>query len=306
VHIFNYDQLSWSTQQISADGTDPATLDAILDRDTNVFFALSNSQLYELQMGALTQANGSTLGWEYVDAPAFAQNGAYPSPVMALAQNHIHFLNVGQAAEVAIFVIHYAFMQPNLQTFAPLENGGQGFPSVHGETASIFKGFSEVQQQFAFIPDDGSATYIFDAIVRGLISVGYNGLTPRCQANTTQKIQAPTNRSTVMIAASQQELVQMTTSGEVYWIPINPNNSAANYGATWSQITLPISLPSSHGSVLSANVTTSVSESVTSMHTGTAHPSTTSSSSAIRGGNNSLLLGIFITVLGLCGLCSSL
>jgi hypothetical protein len=167
VHIFNYDQLSWSTQQISADGTDPTTLDAILDRDTNVFFALSNSQLYQLQMGALTQANGSTLGWEYVDAPAFAQNSAYTRPVMALAQNHIYFLNVGQAAEVAIFVIHYAFMQPNLQTFAPLENGGQGFPSVHGETASIFKGFSEVQQQFAFIPDDGSATYIFDAIVRG-------------------------------------------------------------------------------------------------------------------------------------------
>jgi hypothetical protein len=180
VHIFNFDQQSWSTQQISAAGTDPATLDAILDRDSNVLFALSDSQLYQLNMGTLTQANGATLGWEYVEAPPFAQNGAYPSPVMALAQNHIHFLNVGQGAEVAIFVIHFAFMQPGFQTFAPIEPGGQGFPSVHGKTASIFKGLTEVQQKFAFIPDDGSATYIFDAIVSGFISAGCIGLIGRC------------------------------------------------------------------------------------------------------------------------------
>jgi hypothetical protein len=108
-----------------------------------------------------------------------------------------------------------------------------------------------------------------------------------------------------MIAASEQELVQMTTSGEVYWIPINPNNTAANYGATWSKIALPISLPSTSGTTMDMNAdintTTTVSRSVTSTHTSTTPAATTSTSSAVRGGNFSLLLSIFIVGLGLFG-----
>jgi hypothetical protein len=139
---------------------------AILDRDTNVFFGLSNSQIYSLDMGTLSGADGGTRGWGYVQNPPFAQNGAYPSPVMALGQNHVHFLNVGKAATVNIFVIHFSYMQPEQQVFAPMENGGQGFPSTRGYTATIFKGVESTPSKFAFIPEDGSATFIFDTGVR--------------------------------------------------------------------------------------------------------------------------------------------
>jgi hypothetical protein len=108
-----------------------------------------------------------------------------------------------------------------------------------------------------------------------------------------------------MIAASQQELVRITTSGEVSWIPIDPNNTAGNYGATWSKIALPIPLPSvlSEGSnpTVTMNATTRASVSATSTHTGTVPASSTSSSFAVRGSDVSLLLSIFIAGLGLCG-----
>lgn len=171
MHIYSFETQSWTTQTISASGTDPSTLTAILDRNTNVFFALSNSQLYSLDMGTLSASDGATRSWTYVQDPPFAQNGAYPKPVMGLAQNHIHFLNSGNAAQVDIFVIHFSYTQPEAQVFAPLEPGGSGFPSTTGKTASIFKGLENPQQYFAFIPDDGSATYIFDTIVSVCISL---------------------------------------------------------------------------------------------------------------------------------------
>ncbi|CAG7847756.1 SubName: Full=Uncharacterized protein {ECO:0000313/EMBL:CCA69528.1} [Serendipita indica DSM 11827] len=226
IHIFSFDAQAWSTQKVSADGTDPNSLLAILDRNTNVFFALSNSQLYSLDMASLTQSDGGTRGWQFVQAPAFAQNNAYPKPVMALAENHIHFLNVGKPATADIFVIHFSYMQPEQQVFAPIEDGGAGAPSTTGHTASIFKGVDAVQTKFAFVPDDGAATWVFDVI-----------------SNTTQTLKGPTDKSTLMIAASQREIVQMTTSGDVYWMPYNPEDAQANYGANWSRIALNLTTP---------------------------------------------------------------
>lgn len=57
-------------------------------------------------MGSLTSANSSPLSWNDIEAPSFTTTGY--NPVMAIAQNHIHFLDVpGNAAGTAnIFVIH--------------------------------------------------------------------------------------------------------------------------------------------------------------------------------------------------------
>jgi hypothetical protein len=165
MHIYDFNSQTWSTQGITAAGTDPTTLTAILDRDTNVFFALSHSQLYSLDMGTLTAADGGTRPWVYVQDPPFAQNNSYPNPVMGLGTNHIQFLNTGTPAEVDIFVIHFSYTQPQTQVFAPIENGGQGFPSTTGQTATIFKALDQTQQRFVFIPDAGSNTYIFDTAV---------------------------------------------------------------------------------------------------------------------------------------------
>jgi len=286
VHIFSYDTQSWSTQGVSAGGTNPYTLNAILDRDTNVFFALSDSVIYQLDMGNLAASDGGIRNWDAVQAPPFAQNNAYPSPVLALAQNHVHFLNTGTPGQVDIFVIHFAFVQPDPQVFAPLESGGPAFPSTHGQTASIFQNLPTVQQRFSFIPDDGSATYIFDAI-----------------ANTTQLIQAPPIKDTVMIAASPTELVQMTKSGDVYWLPISQDNAQANYGATWSKLALGIPLATVHNNTNGTNSTNSGSNS-SGTHTGTAPVPSNTTSAALRNINDNSSPGIFMVLLGLCGIWS--
>jgi hypothetical protein len=284
MHIYNFDSQAWTTQHIAAAGTDPNTLDAILDRDTNVFYALSHSQLYSLDMGTLTQADGTTRSWVYVQNPPFAQN--YPSPVMALANNHIHFLNTGMGAEVDIFVIHFSYSQPTPQVFAPLENGGQGFPSTTGQTATIFQ-TAQTPQKFVFIPDAGGNTYIFDTI-----------------ANTTQAMPPPIDKATSRLAASEREIVQMTKSGDVYWIPFDPDNIGPNYSANWTKLALSLS-PAPPADYASPNSTSS-SSTRTSTGTSTASTSSTTSTSgaSVRGKIGLLPAALMTLALGACGLWS--
>ena len=56
-------------------------------------------------MGLLTSANASALPWVDVEATPY---GSDYKPVMALAQNHIHFIGTPDttAGEAKIFVIH--------------------------------------------------------------------------------------------------------------------------------------------------------------------------------------------------------
>ena len=51
-------------------------------------------------------ATGSPISWQSVEAPSFSVTNY--NPVMALAQNHIHFLDVPGASpgDAFIFVIH--------------------------------------------------------------------------------------------------------------------------------------------------------------------------------------------------------
>jgi hypothetical protein len=116
-------------------------------------------------MAQLAAADSSPRGWNAVGNPPFMQTTHYDYPVLALAQNHIHFLNIGQPGMADIFVIHYSYFQPEVQSY-PGVNGGSAFPSTHGQTASIFHGFESVQTKFAFWPDDMSFTYVIDVLVR--------------------------------------------------------------------------------------------------------------------------------------------
>lgn len=295
MHIYSFETQSWTTQQLDGAGTDPNSLTAILDRNTNVFFALSNSKLYSLDMGTLAQSDGTTRPWVAVQDPPFAANNAYPKPVMALAENHIHFLNTGTPAKVNIFVIHFSYTQPEPQFFGPLEVGGSGFPSTTGQTASIFKDITTPQQKFAFVPDDGTNTYIFDVL-----------------ANTTQAIAGPTVKSTSRLAASQRELVQMTSSGELWWIPLNPDDAQPNYSATWSKINFAVNTPTANPSGSgNGNTNGSASSSQTSTRTGVANsPSSNSSvpnsASHAHGSLGLLSTGLLTLGLGFCGLWSIL
>ena len=68
--------------------------------------AISNGEMFSLNMDSMIAASSDPLSWTDVGAPSFNTQGY--EPVMALAQNHIQFLDVpgtpdGQAD---IFVIH--------------------------------------------------------------------------------------------------------------------------------------------------------------------------------------------------------
>ena len=59
VYIYDAGAKTWSKQAVSPGGPDPNDLVAILDHDTNVFYALSKGELYFIDFG---QSRQLTLG----------------------------------------------------------------------------------------------------------------------------------------------------------------------------------------------------------------------------------------------------
>ena len=116
--------------------------------------ALSHGELFHLDMGLLKTANSSALQWVDVEKAPFSSGY---EPVMALAQNHVFFLNVPgvPAGSADIYVIHCEsrpgcpvtpltcsfymsdnYFQPAAQAF-PTPKGV--IPATHGQTASFFQ-----------------------------------------------------------------------------------------------------------------------------------------------------------------------
>ncbi|KAI6006930.1 hypothetical protein EDD15DRAFT_2115260, partial [Pisolithus albus] len=218
VYIYDAANQTWSTQSVTTGSFDPSSFDAILDHDTNVFYALSHDTLFHLDMGSLTTANSTALSW--VDS----ETAPYPSnyqPVMALAQNHIHFLDVPgvPAGSADIFVIHYSYFQPEAQAY-PLPNGS-AFPATYGQATSFFQP-SDVQQEFAFIPQDSSAVYVINV-----------------ETNTTQALAGPTYKDPeATYFASITALVQLTSNGTVSFLPYQEGNTSVNAAATWTPVSV--------------------------------------------------------------------
>ncbi|KDR73239.1 hypothetical protein GALMADRAFT_251824 [Galerina marginata CBS 339.88] len=233
VYIYDATAKTWSTQSVTAGKFDPTNFAAILDHDTNVFYAYSNGEIFSLDMALLKSATSSAIPWNDVQTPDLSAtasatptpgaNTAGYQPVVALAQNHIHFLGVPgiAAGNAKIFVIHFSFMQPAPQFY------GTAFPSTHGKAASFFLD-AGVQQEFAFIPDDGSATYVVNV-----------------ETNTTKTLTGPPQQDPfATYAASTSALVQLTASGQVAFLAYNPNTTTS--GGTWSTIS---KLPSAGGTL---------------------------------------------------------
>lgn len=153
-YIYDATTKSWSAQTTTTKRAfgggppfDPTNVGAILDHDTNVFYAYSNKELFRLDMALLKSASPEAIPWIDVQTPNFTSGKSTDSyqPVMALAQNHIYFLGVPgiPAGEAKIFVIHYAFMQLDRQLYT-----GTKFPTMHGGTATFFKEASDVSFVF--------------------------------------------------------------------------------------------------------------------------------------------------------------
>ncbi|KAJ7678200.1 hypothetical protein DFH06DRAFT_1033795 [Mycena polygramma] len=223
IYIFSAGNNSWSTQAVTANSFDPTSYEAILDHDTNFFYALSKGEVFSMDMGELAAAQSGPTEW--VDGGAAEITTTNYDPVMAVAQNHIFFFGVpGTAAGSApIFVIHFAFWQPGAQQFGD-------FPDSHGQAVSFFLD-TGVQQEIAFIPDDGSATYIVNV-----------------ETNTTQKIAGPsTVDAGATYFASTTSLVQLSSSGSLSFLPYSPTDTSANSAAKWSPVTSLNSVTGSSG-----------------------------------------------------------
>ncbi|KAK0438354.1 uncharacterized protein EV420DRAFT_1342284 [Desarmillaria tabescens] len=268
IYIYNAASSSWSTQAVTTGNFDVSNFVTILDHDTNIFYALSKGELYSLDMGSMNVANSSSLSWNDIEAPSFTTTGY--NPVMAIAQNHIHFLDVpGNAAGTAnIFVIHFSYFQPETQSY-----GDNSFPASHGQATSFFKD-SGVQEEFAFIPDDGSATYV--------VSV---------ETNTTQTLAGPSAKdSGARYFASTDALVQLTSSGTVSYISYSNSSTEANTAATWSTVANLASVAPASSSAASSASGTGTSSAKGAVATNT---STSSASNGAEGA------GVAIASLGL-------
>lgn len=214
IYIYDATAKSWSTQVTTPGSFDYSSFNAILDHDTNLFYALSKGSLYGLDMGALKSANSTPLAWNPV------QKAPYPdgyNPVMALAQNHVHFLNVGSdgPGKARIYVIHYSYFQPEIQDYP----GDKTFPAAHGQTASFFMP-TGVQQEFAFIPDDFSGTYVVNV-----------------ENNSTRTLPPPTVQDTKSTyVAGITSLLQLDSTGAVSFVPYTPGDNNVNANAAWSSV----------------------------------------------------------------------
>ncbi|KAG2143495.1 uncharacterized protein EDB93DRAFT_576396 [Suillus bovinus] len=259
LYIYNAAAKSWSMQGVNAGSFDYASFDAILDHDTNVFYALSQGNLFSLDMGLLNAANSTALNWINDEQVPYPSNYV---PVMALAQNHIHFLDVPNvpAGSADIFVIHYSYFQPQSQAY-PLPNGS-AFPATYGQVASFFQADNTVQQEFAFIPSDSSATYIINV-----------------ETNTTQALAAPTIKdSKATYFAGVTALVQLTSNGAVSYLPYLEGNTSTNVAATWATVSnLATAAPPSSSSSSSSGSSGNASGS----HSATSPSSTTASGAAL-------------------------
>jgi len=227
IGIYDAQAKSWSTQTTgtgsggSGGSFDYGNFQAILDHDTNVFFALSGTDLWSLNFGTMKAATGSAINWSDVGKPSFSTSGY--NPVMALAQNHVHFLDVpgAQPGTAQIFVIHFSFFQPDAQSY-PASGGGSSFPVTYGQATSLFQSEAvQVQQEFAFIPDDGSNTYIINV-----------------ENNSTTTLAGPSDKSSSTFTAGVTSLVQLTSSGNIFFFPYKQNDTSANTNAQWTQVKL--------------------------------------------------------------------
>ncbi|KAJ6784405.1 hypothetical protein PWT90_09466 [Aphanocladium album] len=217
IHIYDASKHSWSTQHSTpASGMDFSNFVSILDHDTNVIYALSKGQLFFADMGERTAASSKAVKWDYMPAPDF--DVTQYKPVMALAQNHVHFMNIGgNDGRAHIFVIHYAYWQPMVQSYKPKNEKGT-FPETYGTAVSLFQSDNVDQKEFAFFPQDGRGTYVINTL-----------------SNSTLVLPAPPSKDVkALYAGCSTSLVQLDGNNTLSYLPYVQGSS--QYPTEWRNI----------------------------------------------------------------------
>ncbi|EJD54847.1 hypothetical protein AURDEDRAFT_110301 [Auricularia subglabra TFB-10046 SS5] len=235
IYIYNAATKAWSLQAVDAAGIDPNDQVEILDHDTNVIYALSQGRMWFVNLEDQKDAKTEKLAYTDMGTKPAFDTSSYKA-TMGIASNHIHFFGTpgSKPGDASIFVIHYAYPQPELQAY-PSVAGKLAFPVSHGQSPALFQSGNPAQRQIAFIPDDMSATYIVDVKV-----------------NETLPLAGPTDKSAGSIfTASINSVVQLTPSGKLFFLPVDQSDiagKAANGGAAWKSLaTLPASSSTTPG-----------------------------------------------------------
>ena len=94
----------------------------------------------------------------------------------------------------------------------------------------------QVQQEFAFIPQDSSAVYVINVEVRCFCVICcFVTQDACCQTNTTQQLAGPTVKDPkATYFASTNSLVQLSNNGTVSFLPYQEGNTSVNAAASWS------------------------------------------------------------------------
>lgn len=144
---------------------------------------------------------------------------------------------------------------------------GSAFPATHGQATSFFQ-TSDVQQEFAFIPDNGSKTYVINV-----------------ETNSTQALAGPTTKDAkATYAASITALVQLDSTGAVTFLPYKQGDASTNTNAAWSKVAnLAAASPPGSGTSATPSGSSSASGSGSGSH---APVPTKSGSPAGNTGNN--------------------
>lgn len=248
VYIYDFAGDAWSTQSTTSP---PSNLGgrsgSVLDHDTNVIFTLpsgSGAGMYQLDMSSVTKsASGSGIAWEAVTNPSF-QTSSDSQTTMAQASNHINFFGVsGTAAGSAnIFVIHYAYFQPEAQEY-PTVGGGSAFPDTAGQAVSVPDTDNNAGTQMIFIPDSASNTYVVTHWTNPGDYASTDGAPFATDLiNSTQLLPAPsTQNGQAAYAASPSDIVQVNPNGDIYYLAGAINNYQVNSGASWAKMSYSLS-----------------------------------------------------------------
>jgi hypothetical protein len=109
------------------------------------------------------------------------------------------------------------YFQPEVQSYA----GSNNFPDSHGQITSFFQPDGQgVQQEFAFIPDNGQNTFV--------INVENN--------STTSLAAPPTTDPSARYFAGVTALVQLTSAGAVNFLPYQQGQASTNTAAKWAPV----------------------------------------------------------------------
>lgn len=136
-----------------------------------------------------------------------------------------------------IFVIHYAYFQPEAQKY-PTQNNGVSFPSRSGQAVSFMSPDDRPPYQMLFVPDDFSQSYV---VTHWTDPGDYLNTTnsPVGQAliNSTQLLPPPDLKDIdAAYAASINDIVQINNKGEIHYLAGAIQKYNVNSDAKWQKL----------------------------------------------------------------------